>query len=120
MENGLYLLEKGKVNLARNFIYLLNNFYWQSSCKNSSHTDTSLHTQTYDNIVKSNSTSIVFQHQCISTASSNKSHLTYLYMHTALKFYLNQTLCETLEREIMIGFLLATSISSLCETSIKF
>ena len=75
MENGLYLLEKGKVNLARNFIYLLNNFDWQSSCRNSSYTDTSLHTQTYDNIVKSNSTSkmtLKSDKQCISTASSNK------------------------------------------------
>lgn len=78
MENGLYLLEKGKVNLARNFIYLLNNFDWQSSCRNSSYTDTSLHTQTYDNIVKSNSTSkmtLKSDKQCISTASSNKISL---------------------------------------------
>ena len=39
-------------------------------------------------------------------------HLTYLYMETIPKLYLNQTLSETLEREIMNGLLLAHNINS--------
>ena len=46
-KDGIQVLEKGKVKLARNF---LNNFYWQSLCKHSSHTDTKLDTQTSENI----------------------------------------------------------------------
>ena len=45
--DGIQFLEKGKVKLARNF---LKNFYWQSLCKLSSHTDTKLDTQTSENI----------------------------------------------------------------------
>ena len=46
-KDGIQVLEKGKVKLARNF---LNNFSWQSLCKHSSHTDTKLDTQTSENI----------------------------------------------------------------------
>ena len=28
-EDGLHLTEQGKVKLARNFIHILNSFYWQ-------------------------------------------------------------------------------------------
>ena len=79
--------------------------------ENSCHTDTKLQKQPYENLfygkIQIDGFPNLFQ-----LPAMIHFHLTYLYMETTPELYLNQTLSETLEREIMNGLLLAHNINS--------
>ena len=49
-ENGLHLIELGKVKLARNFTHFLKSFYWQPIYNHSPPEGMDLHTQTHEDI----------------------------------------------------------------------
>ena len=55
MEDGLHLIEQGKIKLAGNFIYIfLKSFYWQPPYNHSPPEGVNIHTQTQEDIVNTN------------------------------------------------------------------
>ena len=65
-EDGLHLIEQGKVKLARNFMHFSNSFSWQPRYNRSPPEDINLQTQTHKDIVNSKIS------ESISASNANK------------------------------------------------